>query len=385
MTEIDMSTGAVERLAETLLFRGHHHQEKINHLLRRLHVERITASKTLRALAAERDRLREAVVEMERSPEYWHGRALKAEASLTEARAETGALIERAAALCDEGRQVSHGMTRMKTREECRDAILALSPDATAAIAEVRRAERERCAELIDKRREAYQAEHGIYDLETGATEYPGNGDEWVQEWHELAEAIRTPIEKEPDGLRGQVLAIVARVNADYAAGRIDPREVAWINSEDHIGDAPKMVPQPAAADGWAASLAAGVAEQMAQQDGAWVSCSGCYATDEGYPTAATDPVFGCALGGGCMECGGLGAVWDAPDYRDVVAEAAAEPSPPTVAEAARVLLASGRLNDLSGWDGQPFQSAMQHGPTTAAHWRDRLRALAGEGRAQGY
>lgn len=59
MTEIDTSADAVERLAETLLFRGHHHQEKINHLLRRLHAERITASKTLRALAAERDRLRE--------------------------------------------------------------------------------------------------------------------------------------------------------------------------------------------------------------------------------------------------------------------------------------------------------------------------------------
>ncbi|RHZ92836.1 hypothetical protein D1114_16675 [Cereibacter sphaeroides] len=57
------------------------------------------------------------------------------------------------------------------------------------------------------------------------------------------------------------------------------------------------------------------------------------------------------------------------------------EDEPDAVAEAARVLLDSGRLNDLSGWDGQPFQSAMQHGPTTAAHWRDRLRALAGEGK----
>ncbi len=58
MIEIDTSASAVERLAETLLFRGHHDQEKITHLLRRLYAERITAAKTLRALAAERDRLR---------------------------------------------------------------------------------------------------------------------------------------------------------------------------------------------------------------------------------------------------------------------------------------------------------------------------------------
>ncbi len=167
MTEIDMSTEAIERLAETLLFRGHHHQEKINHLLRRLHVERITASKTLRALAAERDRLREAVVEMERSPEYWHGRALKAEASLTEARAETGALIEAVKfarrRLEDAADQMlagsrDGGIHAGRELKRLLGSVFAevdgvLSPDATASLAEVRRAER--AAGKVDGLREA--------------------------------------------------------------------------------------------------------------------------------------------------------------------------------------------------------------------------------------
>ncbi|AZB63882.1 hypothetical protein EBL87_09085 [Cereibacter sphaeroides] len=61
-------------------------------------------------------------------------------------------------------------------------------------------------------------------------------------------DALSARVSGAVDGLRGQVLAIVDRANADYAAGRFDPREVAWINAEDHIGDAPKMVPPPAEA-----------------------------------------------------------------------------------------------------------------------------------------
>lgn len=65
---------------------------------------------------------------------------------------------------------------------------------------------------------------------------------------------------------------------------------------------------------------------------GFWRSCSGCYTTNEGYPTAPRDPVFKCELGLGCSECGGIGAVWDdgnyGPDFMDPAALEAALTQP---------------------------------------------------------
>lgn len=60
-----------------------------------------------------------------------------------------------------------------------------------------------------------------------------------------------------------------------------------------------------------------GVREEMAAGSGFWSSCSGCYDTDDGHPTGnySYSTVFGCALGSGCSECGGIGAVWDNTDY----------------------------------------------------------------------
>lgn len=51
--------------------------------------------------------------------------------------------------------------------------------------------------------------------------------------------------------------------------------------------------------------------------DGVWRSCSGCYDTEDGHPTAhyPYSTVLRCALGSGCSECGGIGAVWDGTDY----------------------------------------------------------------------
>ena len=59
------------------------------------------------------------------------------------------------------------------------------------------------------------------------------------------------------------------------------------------------------------------VKEQLAEGDGMWRSCSGCLELEDGqnvhgYPHS---DVFGCELGGGCSECGGIGAVWDTTDY----------------------------------------------------------------------
>lgn len=49
----------------------------------------------------------------------------------------------------------------------------------------------ERAAQWVDKRAEDYDAEHGLTDPETGSREYPGNGDEYVFELHEIADGLR--------------------------------------------------------------------------------------------------------------------------------------------------------------------------------------------------
>lgn len=49
----------------------------------------------------------------------------------------------------------------------------------------------EQAAALIDAEVEAYIKDHGMYDGTTGHMEYPGNGEEWVADREELAEAIR--------------------------------------------------------------------------------------------------------------------------------------------------------------------------------------------------
>ncbi|MPQ71457.1 hypothetical protein [Pseudomonas sp. MWU12-2323] len=66
----------------------------------------------------------------------------------------------------------------------------------------------------------------------------------------------------------------------------------------------------------------AGVAAQL--KNGFWDSCSGCHETEDGHPVGKYpySQLFGCALGAGCGECGGIGAVWDSTDY-DEVAKAA--------------------------------------------------------------
>ena len=74
------------------------------------------------------------------------------------------------------------------------------------------------------------------------------------------------------------------------------------------------------------------VKERIAEGDGFWVSCSGCYETEDGqnvhgYPYS---DVFGCVLGGGCSECGGIGAVWDTTDYAAMGEELAASSLPPS-------------------------------------------------------
>lgn len=49
----------------------------------------------------------------------------------------------------------------------------------------------EAAAKLIDNRIAEYVSERGIYDHETGFTDFPGNGGEMVEEWDCLASSIR--------------------------------------------------------------------------------------------------------------------------------------------------------------------------------------------------
>lgn len=57
------------------------------------------------------------------------------------------------------------------------------------------------------------------------------------------------------------------------------------------------------------------VTEQLSERSGAWLSCTGCHETSEGVPTGPYSSTLKCHLGGGCRECGGIGAVWDNADY----------------------------------------------------------------------
>jgi hypothetical protein len=84
-------------------------------------------------------------------------------------------------------------------------------------------------------------------------------------------------------------------------------------------------------------NTAARIAEVLAEGDGVWLSCSGCLELEDGqnvhgYPFSKA---FGCELGGGCGECGGLGARWDTTDYDAMARDIMAASEPPTVAELA--------------------------------------------------
>lgn len=76
------------------------------------------------------------------------------------------------------------------------------------------------------------------------------------------------------------------------------------------------------------------------EADGFWASCTGCHETNEGHETGyyPYSDTFKCFLGGGCSECGGLGAVWDDTDYADMAEYLRNEPTAPdpvSVSEAA--------------------------------------------------
>ncbi|WCT73966.1 Lar family restriction alleviation protein [Sphingomonas naphthae] len=62
------------------------------------------------------------------------------------------------------------------------------------------------------------------------------------------------------------------------------------------------------------------VAEYSGDGGGFWKSCSGCHETEDGYDVGhyPFSEAFGCKLGGGCSECGGIGATWDTTNYTEM-------------------------------------------------------------------
>lgn len=61
-----------------------------------------------------------------------------------------------------------------------------------------------------------------------------------------------------------------------------------------------------------------GVPDALAYGKGIWRTCTGCHESNEGYPTGPYSDTLKCHLGGGCFECGGIGAIWDVTDYEDM-------------------------------------------------------------------
>ena len=72
------------------------------------------------------------------------------------------------------------------------------------------------------------------------------------------------------------------------------------------------------------------VKERITEGDGIWMTCTGCHESEDGYDVGyyPYSEAFGCKLGGGCSECGGIGAVWDTTDYGAMADEMSAEDSP---------------------------------------------------------
>ncbi|MGN7959178.1 DUF551 domain-containing protein [Agrobacterium radiobacter] len=83
-----------------------------------------------------------------------------------------------------------------------------------------------------------------------------------------------------------------------------------------------------------------GVPDALAYGKGIWRTCTGCHESNEGYPTGPFSDTLKCHLGGGCFECGGIGAVWDTTDYEDM----------------GNFIALSAQVQDVAGW--RPIETA---------------------------
>jgi hypothetical protein len=112
-----------------------------------------------------------------------------------------------------------------------------------------------------------------------------------------------------------------------------------------------------------------GVRETVKDGGGFWRSCTGCHELNEGHATGPFSKVFGCALGNGCSECGGIGAIWDDTDYEEMArtldepTQPAAQPAVPLTDEQKRDLIKKSALWDMHihiGWYSAPAKSFVE-------------------------
>lgn len=108
-----------------------------------------------------------------------------------------------------------------------------------------------------------------------------------------------------------------------------------------------------------------GIKETVADSDGFWRSCTGCHETNDGHPSngAYFSATFNCHLGGGCSECGGIGAIWDNTDYEDMANFMIAQDATPPQVEPAP---SPEVLQALTDPENQPNQFGVKfgmHGP----------------------
>lgn len=123
------------------------------------------------------------------------------------------------------------------------------------------------------------------------------NVDQWgAAEWfNRLAKAIRE-----------QDKAVVTDNDIAVATYRMIAASSAMTLVRDHEADV------RAALDAKPDPALIGITEEMKESGGHWMPCTGCYDTEDGYPTQkyAYSPALQTDIGCGCHECGGLGAVW---------------------------------------------------------------------------
>ena len=109
----------------------------------------------------------------------------------------------------------------------------------------------------------------------------------------------------------------------------------------------PPAQPEPAKDIVWD-SISKDIKAQIEDGGGFWRSCSGCHELSEGHDTGLYSDVFKCALGLGCAECGGIGAIWDSLDY-SAVNEPEPAPTREETIEAGARAIALSQGNDPDG------------------------------------
>lgn len=96
--------------------------------------------------------------------------------------------------------------------------------------------------------------------------------------------------EQTPDG-------VCVQLDKPMGPVQIYPASALELSPDTHVKADPALI---------------GIAEEMKESGGHWQPCTGCYDTEDGHPTQKYDysPALQTAIGCGCHECGGLGAIW---------------------------------------------------------------------------